>query len=137
MEVRCENCGQVNHVPPLADGKKAICGKCQSPLKPGVTTMTTANFKENISDGGAWVIDFWAPWCGPCRMISPIIEQLAAERSDVRFGKVNIDEQDALAVEFGVRSIPLLLFLKGQVRGKVVGAVPRAQIEAAIKQYLG
>ena len=91
-----------------------------------------------VGEGGSWVIDFWAPWCGPCRMISPIIEQLAAERSDIRFGKVNIDEEDALAVEWGVRSIPLLVLFKDSVeRGRVVGAVPRANIEAAIKQYLG
>jgi len=128
----------MNRVPPLAGGKKAVCGKCQSPLNSGVTTISIGNFKRMVGEGGSWVIDFWAPWCGPCRMISPIIEQLAAERSDIRFGKVNIDEEDALAVEWGVRSIPLLVLFKDSVeRGRVVGAVPRANIEAAIKQYLG
>jgi thioredoxin 1 len=88
--------------------------------------------------GGAWVVDFWAAWCGPCRMIAPVIEQLAAERSDVRFGKLNVDDHPRLAAKFNARSIPLLvLFKDGVERGRVLGAVPRGQIEAAIRQYLG
>ena len=83
------------------------------------------------------VVDFWAGWCGPCHMLAPVIAQLAAERSDVRFGKVNVDENPRTASEFRVQGIPLLVFFKdGQERGRVVGAVPRGRIEAAIDQYL-
>src|SRR3989440_159967 len=84
------------------------------------------------------LVDFWAPWCGPCRMVAPILEQLAAERHDVRFAKINVDENVQSSRAFGVQGIPLLVFFKdGIERGRVVGAVPRQQIEAAIRQYLG
>lgn len=137
MEVRCANCGQMNRVPPLADGKRANCGKCKQPLPGGVATLSEGDFAGTIGSG-AWVVDFWAAWCGPCRMIAPVIEQLAGERSDVRFGKLNVDQNPQLAAKFNARSIPLLvLFKDGVERGRVVGAVPRGQIEAAIRQYLG
>ena len=139
MEVRCPNCGQVNRVPELAGGKKAVCGKCKTPLAAGggVSTLTDSDFDRSIGSG-SWVVDFWAAWCGPCRMIAPVIEQLAGERSDVRFGKLNVDEHPRLAAKFNARSIPLLvLFKDGVERGRVVGAVPRGHIESAIRQYLG
>lgn len=83
------------------------------------------------------VVDFWAGWCGPCHMIAPVIATLAAERTDVRFGKLNVDDSPRTASQFRVQSIPLLVFFKdGQERGRVVGAVPRGRIEAAIDQYL-
>ena len=127
----------MNRVPQLTGGKKAICGKCKMPLAGGVTTLTDRDFDGAIS-GGSWVVDFWAAWCGPCRMIAPVIEQLAGERPDVRFGKLNVDEHPRLAAKFNARSIPLLvLFKDGVERGRVVGAVPRGHIEAAIRQYLG
>ena len=137
MEVRCPNCGQMNRVPQLAGGKKALCGKCKMPLAGGVTTLTDRDVDGAIGSG-SWVVDFWAAWCGPCRMIAPVIEQLASERPDVRFGKLNVDEHPRLAAKFNARSIPLLvLFKDGMERGRVVGAVPRGHIEDAIRQYLG
>lgn len=132
--VRCSSCGQLNRVPA---GKKAVCGKCKSALGGHPITLTDADFRSTISSG-SYVVDFWAPWCGPCRMISPILEQLAAERSDVRFAKINVDENTQSARAVGVQGIPLLVFFKdGAERGRVVGAVPRPKIEAAIQQYLG
>jgi len=87
---------------------------------------------------GSFVVDFWAAWCGPCRVIGPVIEELASERSDVRFGKLNVDENPGTAGKFRVQGIPLLVFFRdGVERGRVVGAVPKSQIEAAIGQYLG
>ena len=143
MEVRCPNCGQVNRVPALAGGKKAVCGKCKTPLDVdgrggnGVVNLTDTDFDRAVGSG-AWVVDFWAAWCGPCRMIAPVIEQLASERGDVRFGKLNVDDYPQLAAKYNARSIPLLvLFRDGAERGRVVGAVPRGHIEAAIRQYLG
>ena len=129
----------MNRVPALAGGKRAVCGRCKAPLPAGggVATLNDGDFDRMIA-GGAWVVDFWAAWCGPCRMIAPVIEQLAAERSDVRFGKLNVDDHPRLAAKFNARSIPLLvLFKDGVERGRVLGAVPRGQIEAAIRQYLG
>ena len=140
MEVRCPNCGQVNRVPELGGGQKAVCGKCKTPLTAGghvVATLTDGDFDRAIGTG-AWVVDFWAAWCGPCRMIAPVIEELASQRGDVRFGKVNVDEFPNLSAKYNARSIPLLvLFRDGVERGRVVGAVPRGHIEAAIRQYLG
>lgn len=138
--VRCPSCGQANRVPSLGSGKKAVCGKCRATLDADgsheVVTLTDADFKSSIG-AGRWVVDFWAAWCGPCRIIAPVIEQLASERTDVRFGKLNVDE-NRIAGEFAVKSIPLLVFFRdGKEAGRLVGAVPRGQIEAAIERYLG
>jgi thioredoxin len=135
--IRCPSCGQANRVPPLSDGKTAVCGKCKTPLTGHPVELTDANFGQTIADGKATVVDFWAAWCGPCRMIAPILEELAAERTDIRIAKLNVDENSRTSASFGVQGIPLLVFFKdGVERGRVVGAVPRGQIEAAIRQYL-
>ena len=134
--VRCPSCGQANRVPSIADGKKAVCGKCATPLPSRPVTLTDANFQSTIGQG-RFVVDFWAAWCGPCRTVGPVIDALAAERSDVRFGKLNVDENPRTAAGFGVQGIPLLVFFRdGREAGRVVGAVPKAQIEAAIARYL-
>ena len=100
--------------------------------------MTDDNFDRVISDGRATIVDFWAAWCGPCRMIAPLLEQLAAQRTDVRVAKLNVDANSHSSVRFGVQGIPLLVFFKdGIEQGRVVGAVPKSQIEAAIAEYFG
>ena len=83
------------------------------------------------------VVDFWAPWCGPCRTIAPVIEDLARSRSDVLFAKLNVDDNPLTASRFNVSGIPTLVFFRGGLEaGRVVGAVGRPQIESAIGQYL-
>jgi thioredoxin len=135
--IRCPSCGQANRLPPLESGKAAVCGKCKAPLTGHPVTLTDATFHRVIGDGKATIVDFWASWCGPCRMIGPILDALAAEQSDVRIAKLNVDENSRTSAAFGVQGIPLLVFFKdGVERGRVVGAVPRGQIEAAIRQYL-
>jgi len=137
--LRCPSCGQANRVPDLGSGQKAVCGKCKTPLTSNdghPVTLTDANFREEIGSGPA-VVDFWAGWCGPCRMIAPVIEQLASERPDIRFGKLDVDQNPQTAAAFRAQSIPLLVFFRdGVERGRVVGAVPKGRIEAAIRQYL-
>ncbi len=138
--VRCAACGQANRVPGVGGGKKAVCGKCKAPLEAQhgghPITLTDATF-AGATRTGLFVVDFWAAWCGPCRIIGPILDQLAAERSDVTFAKLNVDENPRTSAQFGVQGIPLLVFFKnGAEAGRVVGAVPRAQIEAAIERYL-
>ena len=139
--LRCPSCGQANKVPELGTGKKAVCGKCGAELRGGggghPIDLRDADFARSI-DKGKYVVDFWAAWCGPCRMIGPVIEQLAKERTDVRFAKLNVDENPQTAAFFKVQGIPLLIFFKdGHETGRLVGAVPRPHIEAAIQKYLG
>lgn len=88
------------------------------------------NFQEEVLNSKVPVLlDFWAPWCGPCRMVVPIVEEIAGERSDIKVGKVNVDEQQELAGQFGVMSIPTLVVLKdGQIVNKAVGARSKKQI---------
>ena len=92
------------------------------------------NFQNEVLNSEKPVLlDFWAPWCGPCRMVSPIVDEIAAERGDIKVGKVNVDEQPELAAQFGVMSIPALVVMKGgKVANQMVGARPKSQILAML-----
>lgn len=92
------------------------------------------NFRNEVLDSEKPVLlDFWASWCGPCRMVSPIVDEIAAERGDIKVGKVNVDEQPELAAQFGVMSIPTLVVMKGgKVANQMVGARPKSQILAML-----
>jgi thioredoxin 1 len=92
--------------------------------------VTDATFDGVVTSERPVVIDFWAPWCGPCRVIAPVLEEIAGELGDqVTIGKVNVDEHPALASRFGIQSIPQLLFFKnGAEKDRVVGAVPKREI---------
>ena len=92
------------------------------------------NFQNEVLNSEMPVLlDFWASWCGPCRMVSPIVDEIAAERGDIKVGKVNVDEEPELAGQFGVMSIPTMVVMKGgKVVNKTVGARPKAQILAML-----
>lgn len=96
------------------------------------------NFSTTIANNELIVVDFWAPWCGPCRMVGPVIEELAAQYSGkVTFGKMNVDENQTVPSSFGVMSIPtIIIFNHSKEVERLVGAYPKAQIEAMIKRYL-
>lgn len=98
--------------------------------------FTDANFKEQVLDNDQLtVIDFWAEWCGPCRMVGPIIEELAKDyEGKVNIGKVNVDHNAMISQQYGIRNIPTILFIKnGEVVDKLVGAVPKSALEAKVK----
>ena len=105
-----------------------------------ILEVTDANFADEIEAGeGLQRIDFWATWCGPCKMVAPIVEELAGEYADkgLRVGKLNVDSNPSVTTRFRVTSIPSILFFKdGELVDKVIGAVPRPHLEEKIQQHL-
>ncbi len=100
--------------------------------------ITDGNIKELLASGKPLVIDFWAPWCGPCKMIGPIIEELAAEfEGKINIGKLNVDDNTETPEEYGIRNIPTILFFKnGELVDKHVGAAPKTALKAKMEELL-
>ena len=103
-----------------------------------VHDVTDATFEGEVLEAEtAVLVDFWAPWCGPCRMVSPILEEINEERADVRVVKLNVDENQATAIRYEVLSIPtMILFKDGEIAKKLIGAQPKARIEAELEPAL-
>lgn len=100
-----------------------------------VINLNEKNFEEEVTKSEKPVlIDFWASWCGPCKMVSPLVDQLAEEHSEYKFCKVNVDEEESLAIKFGIMSIPtLIIFKNGEQKAKQIGALPKQEILDLIK----
>ncbi|ERI81262.1 thioredoxin [Bacteroides pyogenes F0041] len=100
--------------------------------------ITNSNYKEVLAEGKPVVIDFWAPWCGPCKMVGPIIEELAEEyKGQIVVGKCDVDENDEVSAEYGIRNIPTVLFFKnGEIVDKQVGAVSKSVFVEKIEKLL-
>jgi thioredoxin 1 len=103
-----------------------------------LTEVTDANFQAEVIESESPVlVDFWAPWCGPCRVVAPVLEEIASEREDLRIVKLNVDENQQTAASFDVLSIPtLILFRAGQPVKKVIGAYPKKKLEAELEPSL-
>jgi thioredoxin 2 len=144
--VTCPTCGATNRVPldQLAQGRHAVCGRCKAPLPvDGDTgrplTVTDATFATEVEGSPVPVlVDAWAPWCGPCRMIAPVVDQLAAELAGrVRVAKLNVDENPVTAGRLNVRSIPLLLVFKaGREIDRIVGVKPKDEIARRVQRAI-
>ena len=133
--IRCAECGATNRVPreKIEQGLQPKCGRCKSPLQVqnAPMTVTDGTFAAEVERSPIPVlVDAWAAWCGPCRMIAPVIEELAAELAGrVKVAKLNVDENPAMASRFGLRSIPTLLVMKGgREVDRLIGVQPKQEI---------
>ena len=138
--IRCPSCRANNRVDPekVAHGNEAVCARCKKslPVSSKPVTVTDANFASEVDRSPIPVLlDLWAPWCGPCRMIAPILEELAAEMAGrVRIAKLNVDENQPTAARFNVRSIPTMVILKsGREVDRLVGALPKPEIKRRLE----
>jgi len=143
--IRCPSCGAINRVSEAAreklrGGLTPVCGRCKTPLAadPGPLTVTDATFSAEVERSPLPVlVDMWAPWCGPCRMIAPTLDELATEMAGrVRFAKLNVDENPTTASRFNVRSIPaLLVFVGGREVDRIVGVQPKSEIAGRLRRF--
>ncbi|MBN1626026.1 MAG: thioredoxin TrxC [Deltaproteobacteria bacterium] len=142
--VKCPSCGTKNRIPSHRLNETPVCGKCRASLKDVIgagkpINITDSSFnREVIEHPGAVLVDCWAPWCGPCRMVSPILDEIATEyMGRVKIVKLNTDENPGVSSQYGIRSIPtLLIFRNGKQVDKIIGALPRQEIERRLISIL-
>lgn len=140
--ITCPACGQKNRVADAPPGKVPVCGRCgtELPMAPAAPlTVTDATFhREVLQSPRPVLLDCWAPWCGPCRLIAPVIDQLARELAGrVTVAKLNVDENPQTAAQLGIQGIPALKLIRGgRVVDELVGAAPREQILRFLQPHL-
>jgi thioredoxin 2 len=145
LVIRCPACGVANRVPrdKIDQGLEPMCGRCKRPLPVSIETrpltVTDATFSAEVERSPVPVlVDAWAAWCGPCKMIAPVIDELAAEMAGrVRVAKLNVDENPLTAARFDLRSIPtLLLFKGGREADRIVGVQPKSEISRRLERLI-
>jgi len=142
--IPCSNCSTKNRVPRNRLGDKPVCAKCRTPLIPADSSdrpvpVTDGTFDDVVlSSPNPVVVDCWAPWCAPCHMVAPILDQLASEYAGrVKIAKLNVDENPMTASQYSTQSIPTMLFFKGgKLVDRLIGALPRAEIERHVVALL-
>lgn len=135
--IRCKNCKTKNRIPKNRLNDAPVCGKCHAPLSRSriydrPVDITDQTFKEEVvSCPDPVLLDCWAPWCGPCKMITPVLEQLAREYAGIiKIAKLNVDENPVTSSQFGIQTIPTMLFFNnGKMVNRLVGALPKGEIE--------
>jgi thioredoxin 2 len=134
--VTCSNCGKKNRVPAIAEGVPR-CGNCHEPL-PWIAEVDAGTFDAAVEADMPVMVDFWAPWCAPCRMVTPAVEALARNRAgSLKVVKLNIDTAPDLAARYDVQGIPLLLLMQeGREVNRLVGAAPEPQIREWLDRQL-
>jgi thioredoxin 2 len=135
--ITCPSCGKKNRIRPNPEGVPR-CAACHT-LLPWLVEADAQSFDEEIKASVPVVIDFWAPWCGPCRMVTPALERLARTRAGgLKVVKLNIDTAQEIASRYEVRGIPLLVLIRdGNEVDRLVGAAPEQQLEAWLTQHIG
>jgi len=138
----CGACGAKNRVPRERLQDRPVCGRCRAPLTPAAdhpVDVSDRTFEQEVLSSPLPVlVDCWAPWCGPCRMVGPVLEDLARDYAGrLKIAKLNVDESPATASRYGIQSIPSLLLIRGGKEiHRLVGALPRPQIEQALQTFL-
>jgi thioredoxin 2 len=140
----CPHCGTRNRIPKNRLKDRPICSRCRTalssqPVLDHPVDVSDQSFQQEVlAASGPVVLDCWAPWCGPCRMVAPILDQLAKEYAGrVKFAKLNTDENQGTARQFSIQSIPTMLFFKGgSLVNRLVGALPKGEIEKQVKMLL-
>ena len=142
--VRCNNCGTKNRIAKHRLRERPVCGRCKAPISIGTIYDRPVDINDKTFDSevlsfpGPVLVDAWAPWCGPCRIVGPVLEQLAKEYAGrIKIAKLNVDENPQISSRYSIRSIPtMMIFDNGEKVNTLVGALPKEEIKRHLQPLL-